>query len=355
MDGERGLVGVAVALLLAGIQPAAAAASGPQRETVTARAQSITTHYEAYAEIEPIAALPLRAAATGFVAGLNVVPGAHVEAGQKLAELGGPEVQALLTQREGAVESARARLTAAKRALAAERDRLRVQLSTRQSVAHAQSEVAAASAALASARAQLRAARRMHTLRAPAAGIVTALAASDGQRVAVGQTVLTLQASDRLWLKAAYYGADAAAIRVGMTGRFQPASGGTAQPVKVAAVFGGIAPDGAESIGLLPAGSGSAGASPARWRSGEAGRLTLDGAKRSLVSVPTRALILDRAEWWVLLRTPQGDRRQAVVPGPARGWDTFLLRGVQAGQRVVVQNAFLEFHAGISERYQPPD
>ena len=54
------------------------------------------------------------------------------------------------------------------------------------------------------------------------------------------ETILTLQPADKLWLKAAYYGADAAAIHVGMTGQFIPPSGGEPIPVKVSAVFGSL-------------------------------------------------------------------------------------------------------------------
>ena len=71
--------------------------------------------------------------------------------------------------------------------------------------------------------------------------------------------------------------------------------------------------------------------------------------------IPTRALILDRGEWWVLLHTDRGNHPQAVVPGPARGWRTFIKRGLQPGAQVVVENAYLEFHSGISRHYQPPD
>lgn len=346
------LGGVAVQSVVAATRTEAAAAGAS--ETVKVQSETVTTHYRAYARIEPIAALPLRAAEAGILGGLLVVPGARVEAGQQLAALGGPEIEALLTRREGAVRDANARLAAAKRTLAGERERLTAQLSTQRTVAQAESAVTAANSALQSARAQLRAARQMRTLRAPSAGIVIDVNATDGQRVTAGQTVLTLQANDRLWLKAAYYGADAKAIRVGLTGQFRPTSGGAPIPVRVVTVFGSLASDGGESVGLLRQSVSGAG-TPARWRNGEFGPVILDGPTRSMIGVPTRALILDDARWWVLVRTPQGDRRQAVVPGPARGWQTFLERGLQAGQKVVVQDAFLEYHEGISGRYQPPD
>lgn len=366
---RRALIALATVALLQGLwsplRMAAAAdlgvprsgAAATQPATVTVRSQPVTMQFRAYGRVEPIAVFPVRTVAAGTVVALHAVPGTAVTIGQTLAELAGPEMRALLTERRGAVRSAQAALAAAKRSLAVERKQLATQLTTRQAVGEAESTVAAATAALASARAQLHVASRMSTLRAPAAGVVLAVQAADGERVAAGQTILTLQTNDRLWLKAAYYGADAAAIRVGMTGRFLPAAGEAPVPIKVVTVFGALSPDGGEAVGLIPAGhvSSTNTQNTAPWLNGESGTVLLDGPTRPMVSVPSYALILDRAHWWVLVSTPQGDRPQAVTLGPTRGWKTFIAQGLEPGQRVVAQNAYLEFHRGIAGHYQPPD
>ena len=88
---------------------------------------------------------------------------------------------------------------------------------------------------------------------------------------------------------------------------------------------------------------------------GEFGTVTLNAPQRRLVAVPTRSLILDQGKWWVMVHTAQGDRPQAVVPGPTLGWQTFLERGLNPGTQVVVENAYLLFHRGISKGYQLPD
>lgn len=333
------------------------APAGPEAGTVTVQGQPVTEHFQAYGQIRPIALLPVHAVQPGVVAAMRVVPGSRVKAGQPLATLSGPEIRSLLVRRKSAVRSARIRLAAAKRLLAIERRQLSAQLSTLQSIAAAQSTVAAATAAFDTARTQLRVAKEMSTLRAPSAGTVLAVNAAAGERVAAGQTVLTLQASNRLWLKAAYYGADAASIRVGMKGQFRPATGGVPVPVRVAAVSAAIEPDGGESVGLLATDPVTRGtAAPATpWLNGQRGTVMLTGETRPMLAVPTRALILDRARWWVLVRTSKGDRPRAVVPGPTRGWQTFIERGLAPGERVVVENAFLEFHRGISHHYMPPD
>jgi RND family efflux transporter MFP subunit len=316
---------------------------------VTVQTEMVPNRFEAYAQVEPIAALPVRAVQAGQIIKLEIVPGTMVHAGQKLAELGGPEIQALLAQKEAAVNSARTTLLSARKSLAIDRQQQPSHLVTRQMVLQAESAVAQAQSAFDKAQAQLRALRQTIMLTAPADGSVLAVNAAEGQRVSAGETFLTLQPADKLWLKASYYGADVAAIRVGMTGRFFPASGGHPIPVQVATVFGSLASDGGESIGLL------ADTSTPGWLNGEAGKVTLNGSVHKLVVVPTRALILDQGRWWVLVHTDQGDRRRVVTPGSTHGWQTFIESGLKPGDQVVVENAYLEFHRSISKTYQPPD
>jgi RND family efflux transporter MFP subunit len=340
----------------AGVGAAAQYAGTPLPEgAVTVREQPVAAEYAAYAQVRPIAVVPVPAMQAGTVTAMRVGPGAAVTAGEPLAILSGPEIQAALISRQGAVRSAAMRLTAATRALEAERRKLTGQLSTRQSVAAAQSSAAAAAAALQSARAQLRLARQLLTLRAPSAGTVLVVSAGSGQRVMAGQAVLTLQPRGSLWLEASYYGQDAASIRVGMRGRFEPVSGTDAVHVRVASVFAGLAPDGGEKVGLVATGAGVGASLAAPWLNGEWGSVTISGPVQRRVAVPTAALIIDQAKWWVLVRTPSGDRRRPVVPGPTRGWMTYIEKGLEPGEQVVVQNAYLAFHRDIARRYTPPD
>ncbi|MGH7952121.1 MAG: efflux RND transporter periplasmic adaptor subunit [Limisphaerales bacterium] len=316
--------------------------------TVTARLETFTNQFETYAQVEPIAVLSVQAIEAGIVTNLDIVPGASVQAGQKISELGGPEIVASLAQAKAAVNSAKARLAAAKKTLDVVQQQFATHLSTQQQVADAESTMADATGALAVAQAQLKTAQLATVIIAPAGGTVLAMNVANGQRVMPGQTVLTLQATNGLWLKAAYYGADVDAIRTGMTGNFFPANGDEAIPVKVTAVFGALTPDGGEVIGFL-----AATPSP-NWLNGEFGSVILNGETRSLVSVPTRALILDKGKWWVLVQTPQGEQPKEVVPGPARGWQTFIESGLEPGAQIV-EDAYLKFHRGIAENYEPPD
>ena len=325
--------------------------SPPAAVYLTAQLGAVTPRLLAYGQVEPITVLPLSAAEAGVVSGLTATPGTHLAAGQTIAHLEGPEIRSLLLQDEADVRGATAQLGAAQKTLQIQQQQLGAHLSTHQAVHQAESAVAQAQAGLANAQARLRAAQQMATVSAPTAATVLAVNAGVGQRVTAGETILTLRGDDQLWLQANYYGRDRAAVRVGMRGSFVPADRSPPVPVRVVAVLDALTPDGGSRIALLPA-RAAAGAS---WTSGEFGSVRLAAPSRRLVAVPTRALILDRGRWWVLVHTPQGLRPQAVVPGPASGWLTFLESGLAPGAQVVVANAYLLFHSGIAQRYQLPD
>jgi len=316
---------------------------------VIVRSQSVAAHFEAYAQVEPIVILHIRAARAGIVTGINVVPGDLLKAGQTFGTLGGSEIQALLAQMKVGLTSAQDQLKSAKKALAFQQLQRKLKLTTRLAVYQAEIAVAQAQSALATTHAQLRDLQKKIILKAPADALVLTLNAGNGEFVTVGQPILSLQPTNSLWLKARYYGADAAAIHVGMSGQFSSAGGGESIPVKVSTVFGALTPDGGESVGLR------ASALAPAWLNGRFGTVRLNGPVRSLVAVPTRALILDQGKWWVLVHTASGNHAQLVTPGLTRGWQTFIEHGLEPGAAVVVENAYLEFHHGISQHYQPPD
>ncbi|HVC11148.1 MAG TPA: efflux RND transporter periplasmic adaptor subunit [Burkholderiales bacterium] len=316
---------------------------------VAARAASVAPTLSAFARVEPVALARLNAASAGIVAGLRAVPGDRVEAGAALGRLAGPEIGALLAQRRSALAAAQAALGAARQALAAARQDEGLRLATRETVAQAEAAAIRARVQRDAAKSRLAAARAAADLRAPATGTILTLDAADGERLVQGQTILTVQPADGLWLRAALYGRAARQVHAGMTGRFAPAGGGASIAVRVRSVFGALQPDGARAVGLVALGG------QPEWINGEAGSVALEAAKKTFAEVPTRALILDRGQWWVLVRGAHGDERRTVTPGPSRGEWTLIERGVEPGTQVVVENAYLEFHRDVARRYQPPD
>jgi biotin carboxyl carrier protein len=317
--------------------------------TVKSRAITFTSRPEAYARVEPVAILRLKAALTGVVSGLKVLPGETVRAGSIIARLEGPEIENLLSELRSAVEGAEAAETAARKSLAIERRKEAERLSTKKEVYLAEADLAEKQALLENARFRLRATRNQTILKSPVTASILTIDLAEGELARQGQTILTMQPSGVLWLKGLVYGFEAALVHVGMKGVFSPADGSTTIPVIVRTIIGAVQPDGALSIGMvamIPA--------PV-WRNGEIGTVLLEGPKQTLTAVPTRALILDRARWWVLVHTSRGNRRQEVIPGPSRGDSTLIEHGLKPDIEVVVENAYLEFHREFSKHYQPPD
>lgn len=340
-------VGIVLLALAAGSAIPAAAQTDP--DFVTVQARQYAPVLVAYGQIEPVAVVPVAAAETGVISDLRVRPGTRVRAGEVLAHLTGPAVSSLLLQSGADVRSAAAQLAAAEKSLAIEQQQLPSHLTTRQAVHQAESAAAQARTALDDAQSRLKAVQQMRTLTAPGNGIVLTLDSAEGALVGAGQTIVTLQAADGLWLQAMYYGRDLGTIRVGVSGIFAPADGSEPIPVRVVSIPGTIVPGGGESVALEPA------VAPSEWLNGEAGTVTLNLPPRTMVEVPTRALIVNQAKWWVLVHTTKGSRPQQVVPGPAEGWNTWIESGLAPGTEIVVKNAYLLFHAGIAEQYQVPN
>lgn len=338
---------VAAIGIVAAMAPAFAA--GQSSGMVTAQLEKVTARLEAYAQVEPIRTLPVNAAEAGTLSALRVVPGAYVRAGEILAHLRGPVLRALLVQDEANLRSAKTQMSAAEKTLTIEREQLRAHLSTRAMVHQAEGAVAKARAAFDDAHSRLAAARQMADIAAPADGMVLTLNSANGELVSAGQPVITLQPTNALWLRANYYGSDLNKIRAGMTGEFSPSNGGAPIPVRVRAVLGVMGAGGGESVAMMPVHPGKA------WLNGEFGKVSIEEPARELVAVPTRALILNQGKWWVMVHTTHGARAQEVVPGPVQGWNTYLKSGLAPGTAVIVNNAYLLFHANITEHFQIPD
>ena len=187
----------AVGMLLA---PSAWAGSG----TAIARATMVAIPLQAYARVESVGVVPVKAGQPGFVAGLKTVPGEKVEAGAIVGRLVGPPVDASLAGRSSEIASAEGEVEAARKTLDLERQKLSKHLSMLKEVYQAEAVLTSAQARLGNARAQLAALETSLVLRAPAEGRVLTTEAASGELVAAGQTIVTLQPSSGLWLVAGF-------------------------------------------------------------------------------------------------------------------------------------------------------
>jgi multidrug efflux pump subunit AcrA (membrane-fusion protein) len=335
-------------LLLAGALAAAPGrpASAPAGDAVV-QERSFAASPSGYAVVEAVTPLVVRALADGVLEGWRAAPGLAVRRGEALGRLAGPEREQEVVAARTAVGAAKASLTAARQAEAAARETYPVITSAPQ-LAAAQAAVAQAKGALAAARAHLAFVREAGVIRAPVSGSLSAVEAAEGESVAAGAPLATMEDTDRLWLRGVFYGAEAEALAAGESGSFLPAGARSAIPVRVRSVIAPMRADGGREVGCDPV-------EPAGWFAGEAGTLRLAGPAKTWPAVPDEALVLEGVHWYVLVAAQAGEERREVVPGPeSNGW-TAILDGLRAGERVVVRDAYLRFHRDVAKRYAPPD
>lgn len=327
------------------------AASADAGDTAVVSAQVVAPVIRAYAQVVPVAELPIRAMATGRVADLHILPGAGVAAGQVLAHLDGSQMRAWLVSHRQAWVAAQAAAASAAKVAAVTRQQLADHLVTQQQLAVAERDLLAARSAERTAHAQWQDAQNQQTVSSPVAGTVQAVQAANDENIQSGQILITILSDKQLWIRAAVYGRDVGQIRLGMAARFVLSDGQTVIPARVVSIAAQVAPDGSTQVGLLPV----VPMSSIPWRAGQWGQVAFTQPAQQLLMIPTMALVLDSGRWWVVLHTPKGDRPQPVVPGEAQGWQTCIVSGLKPGQQIVTRNAFLVFHQDIANNYQQPD
>ena len=331
-------------LILLGVAVSLAPARGDP-VTVTARAMTYRPTIRAWARVEAVAPLVLRTSSQARVLELRVVPGQSVAAGERLAHLAGPRVEADTTIARARLRAAQGELVAAQQGAASAKRTYPV-VTNRQALAAAMATLAAARGKLAEARAELTALGSQEWLSSPVAAVVSDVKADSGTDLPAGAAVITLLPQGQLWLRAEVF--DATPIPAASEGRFTPADGSVATAVHAVAELPARAANGARVIDLAPRDA-------AAWQAGEAGELILHGAPRSAVAVPASALVLDAGKWFVLTDTAGKLAAQRVTPGPARGADVLVMAGLRAGVPVVVRQAYLLYHRQFAAQYAPPD
>lgn len=301
----------------------------------------------AYAEVEPVTTLGVPAPLDGRLEGWQVKPGMTVRRGQRLGRLEGPEhakevaeARAHLARAESAADLARRNELVVRQTYPA--------ISNLQKLQTARAAVTEADATLGAARARWAAVAAGGVVRAPAAGEVIQVLVGDHQEVAAGALLCRLQDPRQLWLRAVFFGEDAARLRPGLRGTFRPLGGGAPVPVRIRSVFPALRPDGGREAGCEAVGR-------AGWGSGEAGTLDLEGPSLSAPAVPESALVLDGARWYVLVQEGRELRHREVTPGgQADGW-RFILEGLKPGETVQAVDAYLAFHRDVARSFAPPD
>lgn len=336
------------------LQPAAGAVRAaepvlPPDLTVAVRAAPHVPTASAYAQVVPVRALTLRAQISGTVEAVRVMPGETVGEQSLLMRVSGPQANAELHSARADRKSATAAFTLAKKKLHIDQA-MPSDFVTRIQLREDETALVQARANLQAARASLAFMLAATEVRVPVAGTVLSVAVADGAHVLPGNALATIQQASGLWLRATFYAEAAGRLRAGLHGVYQPQDGHPAVAVQVQSVIAPVTADGGVAVGCIAANA------DAGWRNGEAGTLRIRlGNPGVLPEVPNSALVMDRGHWWVLLADAHGLHRQKVAIGASTGEWTSIVHGVRAGEQVVAMNAYLLFHADISQHYAPSD
>lgn len=310
--------------------------------------KSVTSAFTAPARVRPISNLSLTAPTPGVVSGLRVGPGDVVRRGDVVARLSGPTVDSERTRINADARSAATRLSLLMRTADIEQQKYGENLSTRENLARVQADVAVARQQLATAQAAVKSYEAVTSIIASEPGVVAAVSASNGQFVPTGQALVSIVPSTGLRVVAALFGDEASAINVGMSGIFE--ADGLNKPihVKVERLAWNPATPGQLDVWMTP-GDGE------KLSPGAAGTAKFGTALGRQIVAPSSSLVLDGGQWWVLVHDKSGNHRRHVLPGAAeQGW-TVIRQGVNVGERVVVQDAYLLFHEDFAKRYQQAD
>jgi len=290
---------------------------------------------DAYAEVgSPVAAQAMRVSVTG---------GQPVKRGQVLAELQSLE----LGRSRGAFGEARARVDLARKALERKRGLAAERITPLREVQEAEADLRSAEASLASAGAALQAMGAAATeeggalleLRSPLAGTVIERRLIQGQVVEPSQTLFRIGSLSTLWLVAHAPERDAVRVPSGARARVAiPALPGQALRARVLLVGSQVEMT-SRTIPVRLELSNPAGA----LRPGMSATVWLPvGDDSPVLALPAGALQRLGDQWCVFVPQAEGVFEvRAVGRGRDLGGEAEIVSGLDPGERVVVEGAFL--------------
>jgi RND family efflux transporter MFP subunit len=169
--------------------------------------------------LQPVHQAVVKAKVAGDVSGFTVREGEAVRAGQKIAHIESADLQSRLTDRLGAVESARAQLALAEKTRAMNIRLLNDKFISQNAFDNAESSFSVARGSVKSAEAQVQLARNALAdadVVAPLAGIVAKRHVQPGEKVAVEAAIVTIVDLTALELQAMVPAIDVPELRIGM-------------------------------------------------------------------------------------------------------------------------------------------
>ncbi len=353
MSMKPAISAVLIAVLLAALLPGLAASSAfaetadaasAQVQTAPLALQELTKTITGYGEVktDPRAQESVTLPCAGRIARILVAPGERVAKGAPLLELeASPQERLHYAEALSAVQAAQAEATRVQNLLAQ-------QLATRSELAAAEKGLSDAKAALV-AQKKRGTDRRLDTLRAPFAAIVSDVAITPGARLDAGAVALQLTRQDRLLVLLGIEPEEAPQVRPGMTVDLAPLFGpATAMTGTVAIVSGMIDPQ----TGLVAIG--------VRLSPHEAVRL-MPGARMEghiaitsvrMLAVPRSAILTDDQGPYLFVVKNDRAHRVDVTTGVKAHGLVAVSGPLAAGDRVVVLGNY-ELEDGMVVREAP--
>jgi len=293
--------------------------------------------------------------------------GSPVARGQRIGSveqvLSAPEIAGLESQRAAlrsqelqqlaAVQQSRTRLNAARIELERARNLVEIGAASRKRLQEAETAYKLAAQEVAAAEAQAEVANaavalvtpsRAYPLLAPVAGMISRLNATTGQQVEAGAELAEITDLSRVWLQAAVFEKDLAAVRGAQRASFTV----TGYPDQVFQI-GGNSANQVVSVGTMvdpqtrtvpvfyevtnPGG---------RFREGMFAEITIDtSGAQSVLAVPKQAVITEQGLTFVFVFTGGESFEKRAVALGAEGQEFYEIKsGLQAGERIVVEGIY---------------
>lgn len=314
-------------------------------QTETLASRTLHKTLTAYGRVEPDPAMTVNVGLLhdGQVAQVLVRQGAIVEKDQPLVSVDSdPTAVAAFIQAQSAVQFAKLELE--------KQERLRAQeLATNLQVEAARKALTDAQAVL-EAQEKLGAQRGRQTLRAPFRGIVSAVFATEGAKLAAGSPAVSISSENAMVVRLGVEPSDISAVRPGMAVTLSPVfDPGLKVETEVSAVHGMIDPA-TQLVDVLVRinGTETQGFTPGAWVAG-----TIELAEETGFAVPRQALLTDEKGSYLFL-VRDGRARRVDVETGIDDQDLVVVKGdLREGDRVVVLGNY-ELGEGTAVREQAP-
>ncbi|TXK45870.1 efflux RND transporter periplasmic adaptor subunit [Pontibacter qinzhouensis] len=189
------------------------------------------------------------------------------------------------------------------------------------------------------------------TFVAPSSGVITEVAAAEGQYVAEGSVLYRLGKLGGIWVEAELYPQEVAQVQVGDPVQVS-VQGFSQDPVSAKVTF--LSPElrAGSQVAVLRAELPNA---EGRFLPGMQANVTLSGKTDSILTVPTDAVIRDKSGSHVWVQTGKGTFQARMVTLGEEGFNNVaILTGIRENDKVVTSGAYLLYSEFVLKKGGDP-